>query len=264
MEKDFGVEVLKPKRAKRALHKWLGRVGASTGTVVQWSDTSFPKLKGTKAEDWLAASKTNVRMHLGVIYHRLLASTRVNIEIEVYDRDEEDAGPPEVVTAIDPFGFAASALGDYPKDLIARVGDSRLKMECYVVPPKSSGPQYRLYGHDGADFQGFYIYRNDRLLQIGGWQHVATTSRNRSLARVKIDDFDALRSHVKMSPKKDSIRFSPTSLQRSPRPARQVQRTRRSRSINTCTARKAFSLSRSGGITLESRSCNRVRGSMRM
>jgi len=209
VQKDFGVEVLKPKRAKRAVNKWLGRVGASTGTVVQWSDTSFPKLKGAKAEDWLAESKTNLRMHLGVIYHLLLASTRVNIEVEVYDRDAEDTGPPEVVTAIDPFGFAASALGDYPKELIARVGDSRLKMECYIVPPKSSGPQYRLYGHDGAEFQGFYIYRNERLLQIGGWQHVTTKSRNRSLARVKIDDYDALCSHVKMSPKKDSIRFLP-------------------------------------------------------
>jgi hypothetical protein len=209
VEKDFGVEVLKPKRAKRALNKWLGRVSASTGTVVQWSDTSFPKLKGTKAEDWLAESKTKLRMHLGVIYHLLLASNRVNIEIEVYDRDEEDTGPPEVVTAIDPFGFAASAHGDYPKNLVARVGTSQLKLQCYIIPPKSSGPQYRLYGQDGADFQGFYIYRNERLLQIGGWQNVTTKSRNRSLARVKIDDFDALCGHVKMSPKKDSIRFLP-------------------------------------------------------
>jgi hypothetical protein len=205
MEKDFGVEVLKPKVARLALKKWLGRVGASTGTVVQWSDTSFPKLKGTKALDWLADSKTNLRMHLGLIYHLLLASDRVNIEIEVYDRDADDAGPPEAVTAIDPFGFAAST----KTDLIARIGGSRLKMACHVIPPKSSGPQYRLYGRDGAEFQGFYIYRNERILQIGGWQHVTAKSRNRSLARVKIDDFKALSPHVNMSPGKNSIRFRP-------------------------------------------------------
>lgn len=209
VERDFGIEVLKPKKSKRVLNKWLGRVGAVTGTVVQWSDTNFPKLKGVKAQDWLAESKTNLRMHLGVIYHVLLASNSVNIEIEVYDRDEEDSGPPEVVTAIDPFGFPASAHGDYPKTLVATVGTSRLQLQCYVVPPKSSGPQYRLYGQDGADFQGFYVYRNQRLLQIGGWQHVTTKSRNRALARVKIDDFDALCNLVKMSPKKDSIRFLP-------------------------------------------------------
>jgi hypothetical protein len=209
MEKDFAVEVLKPKTAKRALRKRLRRVGASSGTVVQWSDTTFPRLNGTKAEDWLTESKTILRMHLGVIYHLLLASNRVNIEIEVYDHDEDDTGPPETVIAIDPFGFPASAHSDYPKDLIARIGNSRLKMQCYIVPPKSSGPQYRLYGHDGAGYQGFYIYRNERLLQIGGWQHVTTKSRNRSLARVKIVDFDALCRHVKMSPGKDSIQFLP-------------------------------------------------------
>jgi hypothetical protein len=205
MEKDFGVEVLKPKVAKRVVKRWLGRIGASTGTVVQWSDTSFPKLTGSKALDWLSDAKTNLRMHLGLIYHLKLASDGVRIEIEVYDRDEEDAGPPEVVAAIDPFGFAAST----KTDLIATIGGSKLKMACHVVPPKSSGPQYRLYGRDGSEFQGFYIYRNERLLQIGGWQHVTTKSRNRSLARVKIDDFEGLCPHVNMSPGKDSIRFRP-------------------------------------------------------
>jgi len=148
-------------------------------------------------------------MHLRLIYHRLIAAGRLNIDIEVYDRTIREAGAPERVVPIDPFGFSASAVSGYPKSLVAHADQTELRLECHIVPPKSSGPSFRLYGRDGADFQGFYIYRNDRLLQVGGWNQVTTNHRNRALARVVIDDFTSLSPHVRMAPEKSGINLSP-------------------------------------------------------
>jgi hypothetical protein len=137
----------------------------------------------------------------------LLAADRIRIDIEVYDHTLEEAGAPEQVVPIDPFGFSTSAVTGYPRTLIAVVGDTRLRLECHIVPPKSSGPAFRLYGRDGADSQGFYIYRNDRLQQVGSWNQVITEDRNRALARVVIDDFESLSRFVRMNPEKSGITF---------------------------------------------------------
>jgi hypothetical protein len=49
----------------------------------------------------------------------------------------------------------------------------------------------RLYGRK-REFQGFFIYRHDRILQTGGWNHVVSQNKSPTLARVVIDDFAAL------------------------------------------------------------------------
>ena len=40
-------------------------------------------------------------------------------------------------------------------------------MKCHIWPPKSGSPGYRLGGGKVALRQGFYFYRNDRVIQSG-------------------------------------------------------------------------------------------------
>ncbi|MCE3556526.1 hypothetical protein LWC33_34445, partial [Pseudonocardia sp. RS11V-5] len=207
VERDYSCDVLDPNRVAGELADHLALLDAVTGTVVRWSDTHFPRATGVGVEEWMERSRTLLRMHLGVIYHRLLAGGRVSIDIEVYDETSGESGAPETVVAIDPFGFSASAVTTYPKALIATIGDVRISLDCHIVPPKSSGPSFRLYGRDGAESQGFYIYRSDRLLQVGGWNDVISADRNRALARVVIDDFESLSTLVRMNPEKSGIAF---------------------------------------------------------
>jgi len=208
VERDYSCEILEPTTAKREAARWLRSLRARSGTVVRLSDTTFPRFTGAKLDEWLNGVIADLRMHLGLIYHRLLADGRIRIQLESYDHDLGQAGVPEEVTPIDPFGFPVSAVAGYPKTLIATINETSIEMNCHIVPPKSSGPQYRLYGGDGAAFQGFYIYRNDRLLQTGGWNHVTTKMPSRALARVAIEDFASLRDHVRMTPEKTGISFT--------------------------------------------------------
>ncbi len=208
VQRDYGCDVLDPASVSDDVDDLLDRLDAESGTVVRWSDTRFPRVTGLTKNDWLEDSRTRLRMHLGVIYHRLLGSRRLRIDIEIFDVGVAEAGSPEAVTAIDPLGFNASGASGYPQVLLAAVGDGTVQLECHILPPKSSGPSFRLYGRDGAEFQGFYIYRSDRLLQVGGWNEVITKDKGRALARVVIDDFPSLSRFVRMNPEKSGIIFS--------------------------------------------------------
>jgi hypothetical protein len=208
VQRDYGCDVLDPASVRDDVVDLLGWLNAKSGTIVRWSDTRFPRVTGLAKGDWLEDSKTRLRMHLGLIYHRLIGGGRLRIDIEIFDLGVGEAGSPEPVAAIDPLGFAVSAVSGYPKTLAATVGGDMVRLECHIVPPKSSGPSFRLYGRDGGDFQGFYIYRSDRLLQAGGWSEVLTKDKNRALARVVIDDFASLSRFVRMNPEKSGITFS--------------------------------------------------------
>ncbi|MFI7543750.1 ATP-binding protein [Actinoplanes sp. NPDC049599] len=208
VQRDYGCDVLDPATLSAELDRYLSRIGAQTGTAVRWTDTRFPRSTVGGLSNWLEDSRTLLRMHLGLTYHRLISAGRLRIDIEAFDITLDQAGPPEPIAAVDPLGFPASAVSGYPATLVAAAGKHQIQLHCYIVPPKFSGPAYRLYGRDGADSQGFFIYRNDRLLQAGGWNHVITADKNRALARVVIDDFGQLGDLVRMNPEKSGIGFS--------------------------------------------------------
>ena len=207
VQRDYTCEVLDPQSFSTDLDTYLTLVEARIGTVVRWTDTLFPR-RNDVDNDWIDAAKTNLRMHLGILYHRILSKRRMHIDLEVFDQDLSLAGAPESVVGIDPFDFSSTAAAGYPKTLTADVEGVPVRMRCHLVPPKSSGPQFRLYGRDGSDFQGFFIYRNDRLLQVGGWNDVIRAIPDRALARVAIDDYESLSALVGMNPEKSGITFS--------------------------------------------------------
>ncbi|MED5812900.1 ATP-binding protein [Mycolicibacterium sp. 050232] len=207
-ERDYSCEVLDPGVVQQDTQPWFQLLGTRSGTVVQLSDTRFPKFTDSKFDSWLGETQSELRMHLGLVYHRLLTNGQVQIEIQLFDHDLGEAGAPEPVSSIDPFDFPTSAVSGYPKTLTAKIGDSRIDLECDIVPPRASGPEYRLYGRDGAEHQGFFIYRNDRLLQTGGWNQVTTKDKSRGLARVAINDFETIEPFVQMTPEKTAIRFT--------------------------------------------------------
>jgi hypothetical protein len=62
----------------------------------------------------------------------------------------------------------------------------------YVLPPEalfSSGASHRRAAgpYKWNRHQGFYFYRNDRLIQTGGWSRLRTLDEHTKLARVSVD-----------------------------------------------------------------------------
>src|SRR5262249_44662282 len=56
----------------------------------------------------------------------------------------------------------------------------------HIWPPKSSLPGYKLPGGSNSR-QGFYFYRNNRLIQGGGWNGMREAEPHSSLARLEVD-----------------------------------------------------------------------------
>jgi hypothetical protein len=63
-----------------------------------------------------------------------------------------------------------------------------LDLVAHVWPRRSRQPGYLLGGGKVAERQGFYFYRNERLIQAGGWNGIRTDAEpHASLARVKVE-----------------------------------------------------------------------------
>lgn len=207
--RDFSCEILSTAAAAGAD---LGRrrcIDSLTGTVVEWTDlsTAYRGSSDDEALRWLDKRVGDLRVHLGYTFHRLIERDALHLATR---RDERDMGEgiPEPVPSIDPLGYRTSGHPNHPKTLVARVGDRQVPITCHVWPPKSEALGYRLGRRSGEELQGFFVYRADRLLQVGGWSGVVTPDSKRRLARVVLEG-DAIGYGLTMNPEKRGLRFEP-------------------------------------------------------
>lgn len=149
-----------------------------TGTLVLWENLDRLIDTGSKrrTEDVFWDKIDDAREHLGLVFHRFLTGEsglkKLSISIN---------GDP--ITAFDPFEGAGKY---FPDESVGTI-----KLQAYLLPhhSKTSIEEYRrLGGKDGyTKSQGFYVYRNARLMIHGTWFRLATQTEATKLARVKID-----------------------------------------------------------------------------
>lgn len=175
--------------AKHLAAAWGPLDLTSGGTVVVWDEidklpTSTGGLRST-----LRQLAKRLELHLGLCFHRFLEARSLAIFI-----DQQTVGQPNHSIRVDvkplnPFAYPVSGRSDYPKKFRASLnGLGVLNLEAHIWPPNSEQVQYKL-GNKAAARQGFYFYRNGRLIQAGGWNGLIQldTDPHSSLARVKID-----------------------------------------------------------------------------
>ncbi|WP_455901546.1 ATP-binding protein [Rhodococcus gordoniae] len=209
--RDYSCERLTQRAASAAARRRDHIVGSKRGTSVVWTALRDGVYSGSNREEaqiWMADIERTIRQHLGVTFHRLISSGALRIEILVDELDAADGiGTP--VAPVNPFGYPTSGRPGYPKTLVADVAGKKVQVTCHIWPAKRDVPGFRIFGEQGQHFQGFYIYRNDRLLQIGGWSNMASKSMKRQLARVVIDDPNAVGTFLTMNPEKSGLGFEP-------------------------------------------------------
>lgn len=211
----FPVEILTPDAAWRGFDD--DATLRSTGTVVEWteldsvSSSAMPSVRRT----WLTQVITELRQQLGLTFHRLISTNNLRIEIDEYDLELRMAGVPATVTPVDPFDFHLSGKSGYPLELTGTLpAGEHLRLICHILPPGSGSPAARLFGQSRTQWQGFYVYRNDRLLQAGGWNTaLAEHKPDYQLARVVIDVSPELLGALKMNPEKRGVILRPNFLQ---------------------------------------------------
>ncbi|HLW80184.1 MAG TPA: ATP-binding protein [Terriglobia bacterium] len=209
----FECDIVDPRFALTVLSRPWGPLRLTTGTVVRWDNvrTFFPTVPDHNVtEAFLQDTIELLIRHLGLVFHRILAAGRIQILIDVEDVTTGATGASFNVVPVDPFGYTRTGHAGYPKKLTATYHGQSLALECHIWPGRSQVKEFRLGGGRSAEpYQGFYFYRNDRLVQMGGWNGVHHGDREHQLARVAVDISDAWACHLRMNPEKSALTADP-------------------------------------------------------
>lgn len=147
-----------------------------------------------------------LKVDLGLRFHRFLQSGNLRIAIDVTKGLGNSPDTQFEVEPLDPFEYPKSGKKGYPATFELEVGEKKVKAVAHIWPAKSKDPNYRLGAGKVAERQGFYFYRNDRLIKAGGWHNLQSDSEpHSSLARVLIEMPPDLDSTFRLSVQKNDF-----------------------------------------------------------
>ncbi|MER0241998.1 ATP-binding protein [Streptomyces sp. HSW2009] len=199
----FHCDIVDPGYAQDLMDRYHGQPITWQGTIVRWDGVrDFPKHGGGGQTDrYLTRMIPRLGLHLGLFLHRFLAREDFNITIAVEDVQTRTVYMDFGVESLDPFGYPVTGCAGFPRVFTAEVdGVGGVPLTGHVWTPKSNLDEYRAVG-TVLDKQGFYFYRNDRLVQAGGWNGFRQPEAHLALARVAVelppDGGDAFRLTVK-------------------------------------------------------------------
>lgn len=219
----LGIRILDRKRAEFGYSFGYESNPPESGTVVEWtgirtaSDATSQEIR----QEWLDRRLESTRAFLGLVFHRILEAGDLRIEIDIFEIDGLFAGIPRRIEPVNPFGYQISGRSGYPLRIEGTLPDNTpISAVCHLLPPK--GIDRGLSGKR-EDWQGLYIYRNNRLLTVNaGWQGLRMPKSDLRLARVEVEVDDNLLSYVTPNPEKNGVVLNPeysTALQTAEEPS---------------------------------------------
>ena len=185
--------------------RYVKRISDTGGTAVVWSKCD--RLLGDvqkspeKAADRFFLVAAQAEAHLGMTFHRFLGPGRRCRRITVNGNKVEPWDPIMKHPA-------THALG--PPDRLPFMG-STITLQPFVLPHRSKLDEKQQKSGSGirgwTAHQGFYVYRNDRLVVAGDWLGAAgAKDEHTKLARIVVDFDAALDLHWQIDVKKSTAR----------------------------------------------------------
>lgn len=172
----------------------------ASGTLVIWNDIDR-LIKHFKKDDEIALRKfldimKQVKQHLAMVFHRFIEKGRIKISFQ--DRPVE---------AWNPFLPNESATQGFPDEPLQ---SGKVIVKGFVLPHKSKITEEKYKDAEGPkgwnEQQGFYIYRNERLLLAGDWLGMFRKEEHYKLARIEINLPNNLDSEWQIDIKKSIAR----------------------------------------------------------
>jgi hypothetical protein len=183
-------EHIDPIAADRMLKAGWGaaRIAAS-GTVILWEHLDAFRVARNRVDGVLEEQIKSIAQHVGLHFHRFLERGLIQVQVDAKNDETGGLGPPRTVTPLNPFAYPANSVRGYPKVFRMTIpGLGPLRLDAHIWPRKSRLPGYVLGGGKVSQRQGLYFYRNDRLIQAGGWNGWRQDDEpHLSLARVSVD-----------------------------------------------------------------------------
>ena len=151
--------------------------------MVLWKELDKIKTGSLTLEKALEEKMESVQKHLELVFHRYLSGDGAS-RVQIYMNGNK-------LTAFDPFFVAKSTvvMDDEKIEIPGREG--KVVIRPFVLPHPSNMTKEELEKYGGKDglrnLQGFYIYRNKRLLTWGTWFKLIRMDEFSKLARVRVD-----------------------------------------------------------------------------
>lgn len=182
----------------------------ASGTLVLWEKLDRIVTTGYTVDDYLALMVA-VEAHLAMVFHRLLQGSRARLKLLINSR---------VIKPWDPFmsGHPAKPWTSPPASM--RTDSGLVVAQCHVLPHHDKLTKEEFKENEGpagwTAQQGFYVYRNERLLVAGGWLGLGNSKAwNREeahrLARIQLDIPNTADADWKIDVRKSTAR-PPVSL----------------------------------------------------
>ncbi|MEZ3178296.1 ATP-binding protein [Streptomyces pimonensis] len=213
IEDGFRCDTVDPRYAQELVDRYDGVIEWH-GTIVRWDQVRvFETVTTGQSDHYLSKAIARLETHLGLYLHRFLQNG-LKLDIAVWDVSSGEGRLGEevdhiAVEALDPFGYKVPGKARYPRTFTAPVeglGDVQLTAHIWRAKSKQAG--FRQIG-SLADRQGFYFYRNDRLVQAGGWNGLRSPEGHLALARVAVDLPAHENSVLSLDVKKESVTVTP-------------------------------------------------------
>lgn len=186
------------------------RIGES-GTVVVWEKldriVKSTTVDNSRDRDIFNERAEIVERHLGMVFHRFMSGSR-SVKFQINGRP---------IKPWDPFLQNHDAT-QHPESHPLSVGKERIQVDCFVLPHHSkltADEHAEAAGPNGwLAHQGFYVYRNGRLLVPGDWLGLGVRKEEHyKLARIRVDLPNTMDELWEIDVKKNTAKV-PVSIQR--------------------------------------------------
>ncbi|MEO6547714.1 MAG: ATP-binding protein [Ferruginibacter sp.] len=153
----------------------------SSGTIVIWNDIDRV-VKHFKQNDNAALDKflfimEQVKKHLAMVFHRFMENKRIKIFFQGIE-----------IKPWNPFLSGEKATQSFSEE---QLHNGKVSIKGFVLPHKSKMDEADYKYAEGSkgwnEHQGFYIYRNERLLLAGDWLGLFRKEEHYKLIRIQID-----------------------------------------------------------------------------
>jgi len=173
------------------------------GTVVLWEgiDRMDAGISLEKQSQFLNGLVSDAREHLELVFHRFLSPEPGRKAVKMCHNGDALVG-------LDPFNSKSGATTELPKETIPGKDGSKIVVQPYVLPHHNKIPNEEYLKYAGAEGylhnQGFYVYRNRRLIIKGTWFRLIKKAELTKLVRVQVDIPNSLDKLWKIDVKKSS------------------------------------------------------------
>ncbi|TNJ39463.1 ATP-binding protein [Phaeobacter sp. B1627] len=184
----------------------------NAGTIVLWRklDRLSTNFRNDVAKRSAEINKaiSGAERHLRLCFHRYMEGSKPALRILLNDRK---------LLPIDPFATDHPATQTDPEDILPLL-NGEVVTQCFTLPhhKKMSKTAWEdLGGPEGhLRSQGFYIYRERRLIIAGSWLGLARQTELTKLARVRVDIPNTMDSDWKIDVRKASAQMPPVVRER--------------------------------------------------